>query len=350
MSNLRGLEDVHMCVQKSLNNELSQIVSGAKNQEHHDILLAAFQRAKLWPADKKELTIQFCTTSDYTIQGQPLPPQQPLQWTPLQILGLQNNSLAKKIQGSTDYPNAVKTVLIEWLQPIIPFKLNFVESGGEIRVGFVAGKGSWSLVGTDCLRSEPNELTMNFGWADVATFVHEFGHVLGLIHEHQNPRGAPIEWNLPVLYKWAAVTQGWDQQTTYSNIVMKYSLDSINGSDYDPKSIMLYFFPGKLCFRGDNLDPGSRVPCPPGENEVNFTKNGVGTSINSLLSPTDIEWIKKVYPGGTGPNPPTSQPTGSDGGKPIEVRISLPNIKKHPIFMVVIILLVIFILLIILKM
>lgn len=36
---------------------------------------------------------------------------------------------------------------------------------------------------------------MNFGWVDVPTVIHEMGHMLGMIHEHQNPKGQNIDWN-----------------------------------------------------------------------------------------------------------------------------------------------------------
>ena len=47
---------------------------------------------------------------------------------------------------------------------------------------------------------------MNYGWLTPDSdddelrrvVLHEFGHALGLIHEHQNPEGG-IEWNEPAV-------------------------------------------------------------------------------------------------------------------------------------------------------
>ena len=36
---------------------------------------------------------------------------------------------------------------------------------------------------------------MNLGFVDRATVLHEFGHSLGLIHEHQSPFKGGFEWN-----------------------------------------------------------------------------------------------------------------------------------------------------------
>ena len=135
---------------------------------------------------------------------------------------------------------------------------------------------AWSYVGTDINNNNPeNRPTMNFGWFDVATVIHEFCHALGMIHEHQNPYGTEIDWNLSALYQWAQETQGWDENQTDTQIIDKYNQNDINGSDFDPCSVMLYFYP------------------------ANLTNNNVGTSQNLRMSPVDMEWLAKQYPGGS---------------------------------------------------
>jgi hypothetical protein len=94
-----------------------------------------------------------------------------------------------------------------------------------------------------------------------------------MIHEHQNPKNNNIEWNDKKVYQWAKITQGWDEKRTYENIIEKPS-EQINGSSYDPESIMLYFFPAEL------------------------TKNNKGTNQNLFWSPKDIIYLGiDVYPG-----------------------------------------------------
>ena len=84
---------------------------------------------------------------------------------------------------------------------------------------------------------------MNLGFLDGGTAGHEFGHAIGLAHEHQNPAGG-IQWNEVVVIREAAKSPNfWDEATTRRNILRKYRADQINGTAFDPDSIMLYFFP-----------------------------------------------------------------------------------------------------------
>ena len=52
-----------------------------------------------------------------------------------------------------------------------------------------------TCVGTDALHEDyKGKTTMNLGWVTRRSVLHETGHALGLLHEHQNPKGT-IDWN-----------------------------------------------------------------------------------------------------------------------------------------------------------
>jgi hypothetical protein len=124
----------------------------------------------------------------------------------------------------------------------------------EIRIGFMEGDGSWSYVGRQILNQKVNDRTMNFGW-DIAvpdphngidTAVHEIGHTLGLQHEHQNPF-AGIVWDEEAVYaSLGAPPNSWDRETTFENIIKKLDKKEVNGSHWDPNSIMHYPFDAGL--------------------------------------------------------------------------------------------------------
>ena len=91
---------------------------------------------------------------------------------------------------------------------------------------------------------------MNFGWNinvsgsnGLDTALHEIGHAIGFHHEHQNPN-AGIVWNEDAVYDYFARTQTppWDKAKTDHNILNKIDPLTVDGSDWDPNSIMHYSF------------------------------------------------------------------------------------------------------------
>jgi hypothetical protein len=171
---------------------------------------------------------------------------------------------------------AIKRIIDERFSPIVNLNFVFIDDikNADIRIDFVENEGCWSYIGTDCKNpTYKGESTMNFSWFDVNTTIHEFCHALGMIHEHQNPKNNLIKWNLDAVYNWAKSTQGWDKETTNLNIIEPAKIDEINGSEYDPYSIMLYFYPDEL------------------------TIDNKGTNENLRFSPQDIIFLNKTYPG-----------------------------------------------------
>lgn len=118
----------------------------------------------------------------------------------------------------------------------------------EIRISFVPDGTSWSRIGTEALQvANPAQPTMNFGWLKPESeewivrrvALHEFGHALGCIHEHMNPKGG-IPWDKDAVYKYYTEKQRWTRAMVDKNLFTKYAEDQINGSAYDEQSIMHY--------------------------------------------------------------------------------------------------------------
>lgn len=269
------LSQLRICVQKPLpheEEELKKIQNASNSGYHFEKLRAAFFTKKLWK-NNSTIKISFNPSSNK---------KKSVHWTPLAVLESQRNNDGSPVKlDPIEYEirklspeEAVKKIVKERIEPIVNLNFEFVENNGNVRISFDPDKGAYSLLGTDCLSSK-DETTMNLGWLDSATIMHEFGHVLGLIHEHQNPVGAEsIDWDKEKVYKWANETQGWDHDTTYHNILQKYDHNQLNATNFDSKSIMLYFFPPEL------------------------TNNHKGTNNNKRLSKEDVEYISKIYPGG----------------------------------------------------
>ena len=74
------------------------------------------------------------------------------------------------------------------------------------------------------------------------TVAHEFGHAIGLAHEHQNPAGG-MQWNeAAVIRDLSGPPNHWGEAQIRHNVLNKYRADQINGTTSDPDSVMLYFF------------------------------------------------------------------------------------------------------------
>ncbi len=163
--------------------------------------------------------------------------------------------------------------------------------------------GSYSACGTDALWIPKNKNTMKLPLslyrefqntrateADIRyVILHEFGHTLGLAHEHQHPN-RPFQWNKSVIYQTLPL-YGMDlsQEVVYQNFFGVINRPgTFNSGEYDPHSVMNYAFPSSFTF-------GSSA-CPPIHNRD-----------ISELSDGDKTFIAKIYPK---PNP--SQSTKSD--------------------------------------
>lgn len=136
-------------------------------------------------------------------------------------------------------------------------------SEAEIRIGFLQGDGAWSYVGRDVIDiPRQGERTMNFGWdlrtdpRGVGVPVHEIGHTLGFPHEHQNPF-AGIVWNEEAVYRqFGSPPNNWPRETTFNNILRKLDVGEVEGSQWDPNSIMHYAFPSGLIERPEQYRNG----------------------------------------------------------------------------------------------
>ena len=197
--------------------------------------------------------------------------------SPIGKTWMNGSTLRVKFLAGTPAQQARAKEQAGWWAPFANLKFEFGSaSDSEIRITFDENDGAWSYVGTDCRGIPLNEATMNLGFMDGGTTAHEFGHAIGLAHEHQNPAGG-IQWNEDVVIRELAKSPNfWDEQTTRHNVLRKYAAEQVNGTTFDPDSIMLYFFPAE------------------------WTLNGIATKANEVLSGVDQQFIggAKMYPKG----------------------------------------------------
>ena len=169
--------------------------------------------------------------------------------------------------GNSTQQDIVRQFAPEWAKHA-NLKLIFGNAtDAEIRISFVDADGAWSYIGVDCKNIPVNEATMNLGWQDEGVVLHEFGHAIGLIHEHQNPNGG-IQWNREnVIRDLSGPPNNWDLATIEHNIFAAYAHEQLNSTTLDKKSIMLYAIP------------------------AHWTRDGFQSAPNEVLSEVDKRYI-----------------------------------------------------------
>lgn len=186
------------------------------------------------------------------------------------------------LEGDRGLRARVRSVAERWVAPgMANLKFVFQDNGPtDIRIAFAQGAGSWSYIGTGCRQIQEPHSTMNYGWltpdstADEieSVVLHEFGHALGLIHEHQNPVGG-VKWNrATVIADLSGPPNNWDSATIENNMFRRYPADGVIASPVDRLSIMMYPIPSA------------------------WTLDGFETALNSKLSETDVDVIRQAYP------------------------------------------------------
>jgi TPR repeat protein len=123
----------------------------------------------------------------------------------------------------------------------------------DIRIQFrgTSGGGS-STVGRATERVDQAAPTMVLGLSVMSServlrrlVLHEFGHALGLEHEHQNP-AEEIPWDHDAVYAHAAREWGWSRSTAQHNILDRLQAERTQFTAFDPRSIMAYGIPAAL--------------------------------------------------------------------------------------------------------
>ena len=187
------------------------------------------------------------------------------------------------LKGPAKQKKVVRQAFSHWksLGIGISFKEVSLKVDSMVRIGFDQSDGSWSYVGREVLTIAKTKTTMNFGWDlttayGMTTALHEIGHTIGFQHEHQSPISG-ITWNTKAVYtEFSGSPNFWSKAAINSNILNKLPANQVQGSAWDPKSIMEYEFGAGLVIAPTKYKAGI---FPPG-----------------ILSANDITGVKAFYP------------------------------------------------------
>lgn len=143
----------------------------------------------------------------------------------------------------------------------------------EIHVTFmpnpVTGNACWSLIGTEAKKAGQGEATMGFPGFNVSPppmpylkyyVLHEFGHALGLMHEHRKHRTgcrldlAKVASSFPLGTSVELLKEQYEELNHFDQVVPGIQ------PNFDPKSVMNY------CLPADWFDGGDGEACAVGWN------------------------------------------------------------------------------------
>lgn len=185
----------------------------------------------------------------------------------------------KFLNGTVTQQEKVKTFAQEWLQ-YANLTFDFVEQAenAEVKIAFDWQDDhiTWSMIGTDARYIPQSAPSLNFGnLSKIDKLIRrdvlmQFGHVLGLVNEHQGVNN-PLELDTELVYEYY-LEEGWAARDINEFFFRPYTSAETNYTEYDSKSIMVW-----------PIDPI-------------LTTNGVGQFQNSELSVLDKQFIAKLYP------------------------------------------------------
>lgn len=217
----------------------------------------------------------------------------------------QHSTIKISFIGMTKEQEAFTKENINKWAPHVNLKFEFTDKpDGDIRIAVDSGSGpSWSDVGMAAKRTPLNEPTMliNFSMGEgtgTATVIqHEFGHALGLKHEHQHPDNE-LNFNHERVYQ-DHEKGGRSRAATHNSVIRKYDRSKVTTSDYDQQSIMHYPFSRK------------------------YLNGGKEVYENVELSAGDIKFVRSLYPSNSENRPSPSKP--DQRPHPLQNPVNLPS-------------------------
>jgi serralysin len=200
------------------------------------------------------------------------------------------------LDGDESLRRAVIEIGNEWTQDTgIGFVLGTDTNTSQIRVAFTCS-GNWAYLGREALVVPKDKPTMCLGTAKLAyssgektmfkkTVLVEFGHALGLLSEHQNPK-AKLLFNMDAVYSYFTKPPlSWDRATVDQNFLTR----SIPGyREFDPNSVMMYSFPKEIFANGAQIEGGGDISAGDRLFMQKLYPKGSGSSAsgNSAFPPT----------------------------------------------------------------
>lgn len=181
------------------------------------------------------------------------------------------------LNGTEKNKDKVKNAATGWLHSalgkLITFDFGVTQDNADIRILFDFHGLNDSTIGRDALSIQDHaQPTMHISLLTDFVIQHEFGHALGLRHEHLHPEAA-FEFKEDVVIQ-EMRGRGWDETAVRLNILEREKSPEarcIGEPTFNKDSIMIY-------------------PIPP-----HWTKNGASFEPSSTITARDIQCLVGLY-------------------------------------------------------
>lgn len=230
----------------------------------------------------------------------------------------------------------VRKIVMDQLQPLLNLRFKFMDLGSAysnnspiltseadvgrpnmapmIRISFDPQQGAFSWVGKENANLQTvgvESATMNLGWLDNVQLdgyagggneggvvLHEFGHMIGLMHEHQrsDAGSGEFEWasDAEVMKFFTGPPNNWTPAMVRNNVLDKTPVTEFNGSEYDPDSIMHYVL-NCMSFKNGIPPEGFRCikpDCTP-QLKAGFPDVPCATNLQDVVNPQHFSCLDK---------------------------------------------------------